>query len=317
MKSICFFSSYFNQDTIPYYVKYYLEELKKHFSEVVFLTNKKRLSDNEISYLKNLNIDLMLFDNEGYDFGMWYKAMKEFDFSTYERVGLINDSAILFKSLAKTFEQINSSNWDYCGLVASKRISFHIQSYFVIINKNAINLVRDYFMNNGIVNDYKQVIKTYEVGLSAYLQEKKLNVGALYFSKKNIEQHNPSFLIIEELIQEGLPLIKKKIIFRSYRKGEYLSLLRMKFNINQLYYIKYIENSNENEKLINFDLVLNDFPNKNIFDIYIYRIILFFYKIASKSKILRYVFHQLIFFRRKLRGDKNKDIIVTSDSKIF
>ncbi len=316
MNSICFFSSYFNQETIPFYVKYYVEELKKHFTEIIFLTNTKTLLDSEIKYLNNLDVRLMMVTNEGFDFGMWYKAFKKYELSKYDRVGLINDSCILFKSLNPTFDWINTSGFDYCGAVSSKRIAFHVQSYFIIINKNAIKFVVDYFMKNGIINDYKQVIRTYEVGLCKYLQEMNLKIGAKYFSKKNIEQHNPSFLIIDNLLKEGLPLIKKKIIFRTYRKGEYLTLLRMKFNVDQRHYIHLIKEANKNEKLIDFDKVLNDIKTKNMIDIYLYKITLFFYNITSKSRFLTYLFHKMILFRRKMRGDTNKDIIITSETKL-
>src|ERR1700746_4079739 len=116
MKSICFFSSFFHQDKIPYYIKYYIEELKKHFTEIVFLTNEKSFEESQINYLKELNINMIMFNNEGYDFGMWYKAMQKYDLSNYERVGLINDSGILFKPLDKVFEWINKNDHDYCGM---------------------------------------------------------------------------------------------------------------------------------------------------------------------------------------------------------
>lgn len=316
MKSICFFSSYFNQDTVPYYIRYYIEELRNYFSEFVFVTNEKALSDKDLSYLNSHNIDLLLVANEGFDFGMWYKAMKKYDITTYDRVGFVNDSAVLFKPLTETFRWIDASGLDYAGLVSSRRITFHVQSYFIIINKNAIKPVYDYFMANGIIEEYQKVIQIYEVGLSDYLRKLNLKVGAQYYSKRNIEQHNPSFLIIDELIKEGLPVIKKKIIFRSYRRGEYVSLLRMSFNVDQRYYINLIKSVNNREGLIDFDKVLNDFPPQNNFDIYVYRIVLFFYKIASKSKFLTFLFHQLILLRRRLRGDKNKQILITSEPEV-
>ncbi len=52
MKSICFYSSYFTLDYIPYYVKFYLEELEKHFSEIVFLTNEKQLKGSRACLFK-------------------------------------------------------------------------------------------------------------------------------------------------------------------------------------------------------------------------------------------------------------------------
>src|ERR1017187_406831 len=165
MKSICFFSSYFQQNKIPPYVKIYLEELCRHFSEVVLITNEKKLLDTEIKYLDKKNIKYLQVVNEGFDFGMWYKAMKIYDVLQYDRIGLINDSCILFKKLDETFNWVNSGDWDYCGMVDSIEYSYHIQSYFIVINKNAILPVYNYFMQNGKRKDILDVVKLYEIGL--------------------------------------------------------------------------------------------------------------------------------------------------------
>jgi hypothetical protein len=91
MKSICFFSSYFSGTQIPYHVKFYIEELTHYFTNVILLTNKKQLNNTELEYLSSKNIQLRLYDNEGMDFGMWHKALIEFDKSDYDKIGLIND----------------------------------------------------------------------------------------------------------------------------------------------------------------------------------------------------------------------------------
>jgi len=313
MRSICFYSSYFTHDYIPYYVKFYVEELEKHFTEIIFLTNEKKLQESELAYLKKKNITLKFVSNEGFDFGMWYKALKEYPSLDYDRVALINDSCVLFKPLTDVFAWVNTNNFDYCGLVSSNSINFHVQSYFIIINKHAIKPVYDYFMQHGLISDYKRVILTYEIGLSAYLKKQNLSVAAMYTSKRDIAAQNPSFLVIEDFIRDGIPMIKKKIIFRSYRKGEYLSMLRMNFKLNQNRYIKLIQEVNKNTPLINFDLAIKDFKRSNNFDIYIYNIVLFFYRLMKKSKLLTAIFHKLILIRRKLRGDTSTNILAGTD----
>lgn len=316
MKSICFYSSYFTHDYIPYYVKFYLEELEKHFSEIIFLTNEKQLKETELTYLKQKNITLKFVSNEGFDFGMWYKAFKEFKPLDYDRVGLINDSCVLFKPLTDVFKWIDSNDFDYCGLVSSKSVALHVQSYFIVINKNAIKPVYDYFMENGLISDYKKVIYTYEIGLSANLRKQGLKIAAMFTSKNDIAAQNPSFLVIEEFIKGGLPMIKKKIIFRSYRKGEYLSMLRMNFKLNQNVYIKLIKEVNKNVLLIDFNLAIKDFKRSSNIDIYLYNIVLFFYQTAKKSKLLTALFHKLIIIRRKLRGDTSTNILAgTADDE--
>ena len=309
MKSICFYSSYFTQDYIPYYVKFYIIELEKHFSEIIFLTNEKQLQESELAYLKNKNITLKFVSNEGFDFGMWYKAFKECPSLDYDRVALINDSCVLFKPLTDVFKWIDTNPSDYYGLVSSKSVALHIQSYFIVINKNAIKPVYDYFMQHGLINDYKKVIYTYEIGLSAHLRKQGLKVAAMFTSKKDIASQNPSFLVIEEFIEGGIPMIKKKIIFRSYRKGEYLSMLRMNFKLDPNVYIKLIKEVNKNEPLINFDLAIQDFKRNNKIDIFLYNFVLFCYRLFKKSKLLTTLFHKLILIRRKLRGDTSTNIL--------
>ena len=315
MKSICFYSSYFTQDYIPYYVKFYLEELEKHFTEIIFLTNEKQLKETELAYLTKKNITLKFISNEGFDFGMWYKSFKEYKPLEYDRVGLINDSCILFKPLDDVFKWINNNAFDYYGLVSSRSVALHVQSYFIVINKNAIKPVYDYFMQNGLISDYQKVIYTYEIGLSAHLRKQGLQVAAMFTSKNDIAAQNPSFLVIEEFIRGGIPMIKKKIIFRSYRRGEYLSMLRMSFKLNEKRYIKLIKEVNPNTTQINFDLAKKDFKRSNNFDIYIYNFVLFFYRLAKRSKLLTNLFHKFILIRRKLRGDTRTNILAeTSDN---
>jgi lipopolysaccharide biosynthesis protein len=315
MKSICFYSSYFTLDYIPYYVKFYLEELEKYFSEIIFLTNEKRLNETEFAYLRQKNIRLKFVSNEGFDFGMWYKAFKEFPSLDYDRVGLINDSCVLFKPLDHVFNWIDSNDFDYFGLVSSKSVALHVQSYFIVINKNAIKPVYDYFMQSGLISNYQKVIYTYEIGLSANLRKQGLKVAAMFTSKNDIAAQNPSFLVIEEFIRGGIPMIKKKIIFRSYRKGEYLSMLRMNFKLNEKRYIKLIKEVNPNIPLIDFDIAIKDFKRSNNFDIYIYNLLLFLYRLAKRSKLLTDLFHRFILFRRKLRGDTRTNILAgTSDT---
>lgn len=240
MKSICFFSSFFNTPAIPYYVQYYLIELKKHFSEIIFITNEKQLSPDAEQFLSNANIELMKVKNEGFDFGMWYKAFQSYDVSTYDRVGLINDSSILFRNLDDFFDWTVREPLDYCGIIDCNLHSYHVQSYFVIINKRAIPLVKDYFGKNGIITDFKQVIMVYEIGLSAYMVKAGMNVKG-YFSFKEANVGNPSWMKAKELIRNGFPLVKKKIIARNYGESDYKGIVAAGFDPYPSHYFKLIK----------------------------------------------------------------------------
>jgi lipopolysaccharide biosynthesis protein len=285
MNSICFFSSYFNKSSLPYYIKFYLDNLIPYFTKIIYITNTKVLSEDSIKYLNERNIQFLLTDNEGLDFGMWYKALKIYDINTYDRVGLINDSCILFKRPDDFFNWLEKKDYDYCGMVDSNAISYHIQSYFLIVNKKAIHEVYNYFMQHEIVKD---VIKIYEIGMCSYLLQKGLKLGACYSTNDYSGEYSPMYYLSEKLIEQGLPLIKKKIILCSYRTNEYLNLMRMKFCINPKHYIKFIKHlyHNDNLQLINFDIVRNDISFGGLFlKLVSFKITFFFFRIIRKFKI--------------------------------
>jgi lipopolysaccharide biosynthesis protein len=260
MKSICFFSSYFEKNKLPYFIQSYLLELKNHFNEVILISNEKELQQEDLSFLKNNEIEWMPVKNEGYDFGMWHKAFSKFPVQEYDRVGLVNDSCILFKKLDKTFKVIDSSAWDYCGLMDSVQVEYHIQSYFLIMNKVAVKLVNEYFSMHGMKSSIDDVIKIYEVGLTPYLQKRGLKVGAVYHYRDFGTVLNPTFFKVIELIKAGFPLIKKKIIFGNYKQGEIRNLSSGGFRFNREFYLEFIR-KNCSDLILDFDRLRKDYAD--------------------------------------------------------
>jgi lipopolysaccharide biosynthesis protein len=243
MKSICLFSSYFTQPGIPYYVKVYLENIIPYFSETVFITNDKEL-DEESHYFLNLNnISLLKVENEGWDFGMWYKAIVQLDTTQYQQIALINDSCVLFKPLDEFMNWSRADASDLQGITRSDAIAPHIQSYFMIIHKKAIQPTVDYFNKHKVLPDVSSVITTYEVGLSSYLVSMGLKIGSFIDNNHYQGEFSPYYQCIDYHISRGIPVIKKKILFESYRQDELFTLARMNFNISVQYYIDLIKKS--------------------------------------------------------------------------
>jgi len=229
---------------MPSYVKFYLQEVKRHFSEVVLVINEKEVAPEDLAFFNENNIILRRVVNEGYDFGMYYKMLREFNVKEYDRWGLINDSCILFKKLDYFFEWMDKEKPDLCSLIDSNEISYHLQSYFLVINKNAIPIVVDYFKSKGIIKDYLEIVMQYELGLSAYLINAGLRVKSYYSCGK--QTLNPTFLNIKNLIKEGFPLIKKKIITRDYIKPVWVGLINEGFDPFPMHYIRLIKRLNRN-----------------------------------------------------------------------
>lgn len=208
---------------------------------MVFLTNQKDISANDKEFLSFNNIPYRLYQNEGFDFGMWYKAFGEYNPENYDRIGLINDSCILFNKLDFFFEWLEKEDMDYASMTDCNLVRYHLQSYFIILNKNAIKPVIEYFQKNGILTDVKEIIHTYEVGLSEYLIGAGLNVEA-YFSFKNESLNiDPTWIKTKELIKSGMPMIKKKILSRFYGDASWRYMVRFGFDPDPRNYIRLIK----------------------------------------------------------------------------
>jgi lipopolysaccharide biosynthesis protein len=268
MQSICFFASYFTANKLPYYLTVYLKELKKHYSEVVFLCSQNELQESDLEFFGSLNIQLVFEKNEGFDFGLWYKAFLKYDVNSYDRVALVNDSCILFKPLDEFMEWVDSNDADIKGMTRSDSIAPHLQSYFLVLNKKAVKETDIYFLNHKILDNITDVITTYEVGLSTHLISKGLKIAAFIDNNGYSGEFSPYYYCVDYHIINGIPLIKKKILFSTYRKDELFTLARMNFNISKKYYIDLIQKNNK-KLIIDFDKLAleKEIKQLNIFSV--------------------------------------------------
>lgn len=238
MKTLGIFIHFNNR--IHNYVKYYIQNLAKHCDEILFVTNLKEISH---TYIKNLNkLKILSFTNEAYDFGSFYKAIHTTDISTYDRIIFANDSNILFSNLTSIMDWGNKHGGDYWGLTDSfegvpgyKTVNtYHIQSPFLVFEKRAINLLleffrvinfSDFFNKNHDPRDLRlKIITQCEMGLTEYFKNKGLNVNSYFkvkefapkYTKKPYTSVNLHLLLWKELILNGMPFIKKKIVVNGF-----------------------------------------------------------------------------------------------------
>jgi len=238
---IAFFSSYLAEARLPYYLKCYLRELCRHVQRVVLFSQPCQLPGTDIEFLENENIEWITVENHGYDFGMWHEAFARFPVHDFERIVLANDSCVLFASLKPVFEALANKDWEYAGLVDSDQCGHHLQSYFLVIKGSAVKAVADYFKQIGKLKRFEDVIERYEVGLSAHLKEQGLRLGALYSNYHSTQ--NPAFFSVEELIRDGCPLLKRKLLFGNYRLKEIPHLAANGFDFDPNKYFGLLENS--------------------------------------------------------------------------
>jgi lipopolysaccharide biosynthesis protein len=179
----------------------------------------------------------------------------------YDQLCLVNDSCVLFSPLNKVIQWFNQSHLDFGGLTQSKYNNKHLQSYFLIFNKSTFNDLKSFFDSTPISTNIYQVIKDFEIGLSQYLISKNYTYDAFLNNDGYNGEYAPYYQCVKTHINQGSPMIKKKILFSSYRKEELFTLARMNFDINVNTYIDLIKKNNPS-LIISFDQLLKLESNK-------------------------------------------------------
>ena len=231
-KSICVFIHYFSADYIPLYVITYVRELQRHFDEILLVTNSRNIINED--EIKTPDLSIKKVRNEGYDMGMFYKGFNMLDLNKYKTIACINDSNVLFGKLDLVFNWANTQNMDFWGLMDSHATppfsthtnNYHIQSHFIVFNQTAFPHLQEYlnktdlsdFVNNNIKEIRKKVINHWEIGLSQYLLSKNLLCSSFFNSNECQKKYNKprdlniSLELYDKVIQDSVPIIKKKII---------------------------------------------------------------------------------------------------------
>jgi lipopolysaccharide biosynthesis protein len=194
------------------------------------------LDQESVSFLEENNINVQYEKNEGFDFGAWYKGFQKIDTNDFDHVFLVNDSCVLFRSLDPFMAWASKDNADVKGMTYSEAITPHIQSYFMILNKKAIVLAASYFKEHKLKADITEVIQTYELGLNKYFTNNGLKLSSFVDNDGYQGEFSPYYKCVDYHLQKGIPVIKTKILFSSYRNDELPNLARMGFNMDVDHY---------------------------------------------------------------------------------
>jgi hypothetical protein len=216
----------------------YVKELSQYFTNVVFATTHSGFLD--------LPYKIIRLSNKGYDFGLFYRTIKKIkNLERFERIVFANDSNSLVGKFDNVFEWGSKTRLDMWGLTDSiqghpklknsLKYRYHVQSHFLVFEKKAIPHLFNFFdfikFEKNILRTSKdlsklreEVILACEYGLSHFMSKQKLKIGAMYSVKnwkpilgrrgqnKKGDLLNMHFHKWEELIKDGYPLIKNKII---------------------------------------------------------------------------------------------------------
>ena len=272
---LCILSHYNKNQAIEDYVKYMIKQLYKLKFDIVFVSTSENISSVKLDSLKKYLHTSIIRKNLGYDFVSWKTGLSFVkDYKKYKSILHINDS-IFFPLVnpKKIFKKMNKKKVDFWGMTDSFKETYHIESFFWVVNKKLIqsDVYKDFWNSCTILENKNQIIKNYEMGFanlfinhgykcSTYIPIKqvlkKIKLSFKENSLENLEQKRSFNLFWDLIIKKfNAPFIKKKILIKSHSEYNPTTFLYKEIlNTYTTYNINLIENTLKKEEQKNSEL---------------------------------------------------------------
>lgn len=226
-EDVCVLVSFSPDGTLrPAAYEYYQQLLKNNIAVVVCLVT------NDI---QTPAVDPRLGDaaaviyrlNSGWDFAAWADVLRAMpELWQVKRLYFANDSMFcLPNNFSDTITKIKASDADYIALTECDQIRHHAQSYFFVLQNQALSdlKIHDFWNNVIALQDKADVIKAYETVFLNVVKEAGLSFDILFSYEKlfpNIDTQdlrllNPTYHLWETLVYNGFPFIKVALLTRN------------------------------------------------------------------------------------------------------
>jgi lipopolysaccharide biosynthesis protein len=185
-KVLCVFAHYDRTNMVAPYVLYYLYSLRSIVDHIAFVSTSD-LSGSDLEGVGRICDNVILRENSGYDFCSYRLGLQSVDFLSFEQIVLCNDS--VYGPMMKLDSVIKSASeemWDFWGITESFNPEYHVQSYFMVFQRNVVqSTVFSMFWEQVVaLDDKRDVIEKYEVGLSKCLRAAGFQAGAWFPASK-------------------------------------------------------------------------------------------------------------------------------------
>ncbi len=186
------------------YVLHQVEALAAAGFAVIFVTNSRRLSPENLALLAPHCHAVVRRRNRGYDFGAWRDAIVALtDTDDMETLVLANDSVYgPFGPLDQVIGQMAAGEADFWALTDSWQRRFHLQSYFMLVHRRALQSAawRRFWADFRHSANKEFVVRQYEIGLTQVMLRGGLRCRALFAYDRLARevtaaaQRNPTFV---------------------------------------------------------------------------------------------------------------------------
>ena len=172
-KRILIFSHYSKDNEVQSYNYLTLEKLDERFDFIIILTNCP--NKWELNHPNHNKYHILSYNFKN-DFRNYYVFIMQTEKTLIRasQVCLMNDSFVVVdvgafgRCMKHLFE---STKADFVGITSSHEGVYHLQSYFIVFNGQAVNAIVNYFKMRGLPINYQAAISEYELGITAHLSK--------------------------------------------------------------------------------------------------------------------------------------------------
>lgn len=214
---------------------FYLQKLRDLGYEICLISNSPIPRSEEV-LLQDVCSRVIQRENVGYDFVMWQQGLAGYDLTTVEELLLTNSSVIgPLQPLAPLWDNPALSHCDFWGLTDNDEYGRHLQSYFLVFRRQVLQSAHfmEFWRSVLPYKDKQQVIQSYEIGLTLWLEEHGFKWRAiftqehfhsLFASRRSFFRmlsdrvhrrgipHNTSAFMPDLLIERGMPFLKASLL---------------------------------------------------------------------------------------------------------
>ncbi len=227
MRRLVLYAHFDAQHEVKPYVSHSLSRLAALPAEVVFVSTS-RLPEREQERARTHASQVLLRENIGLDFGMWKHALERVELASFDEVVLANSSVfgpVGDDGLARAFAAMERVSCDFWGMTDNSEIAWHVMSYFVVLRRPVLEQgsLTEFFRHVLPLRTKRQVIRSYEVGLTSWLLERG-HPGAvvapiaclpplpLSWRLRGRARANPTVFHAIELLDLGCPFVKVELL---------------------------------------------------------------------------------------------------------
>jgi len=219
-RRVVVFVHYDRKGVVHDFARHYLRQLADSGFAIVFVSNAPTLGASEVAWLQRHCALILRRANVGYDFGAYKEGIAAIpDLAALDTLLLANDSVYgPLHHIAGVLERMEPETADVWGASDCWEFSFHLQSYFLVFHKPALQspAFAEFWSKLRYVQSKTWIIMKYEVGLTRAMRQAGLRCRAA-FPYRDAAAALIEAVVERDILSEGIDPVRKNFIQQVFR----------------------------------------------------------------------------------------------------